>query len=189
MITVKGTTSDKELLQQIWDKYQTANHDSKLDLFREALMVAIPALREAGHDTQIIFQLLLELEKLKDGVAQGPLITESPKNRPPDFALKLRQRHAALAVELYKLMGHKIEDACDFVSEEIGVDAGTIKNWRYRKPLDYAKTRDQYKSEFAEEIQMIKIHRRLTKDKGGGSARAPRMGEMLQLHLKHAKNY
>ena len=89
MITVKGTTSDKELLQQIWDKYQTASNDSKLDLFREALMAAIPALREAGHDTQIIFQLLLELEKLKDGVAQGPLITESPNNRPPDFALKL----------------------------------------------------------------------------------------------------
>ena len=121
-------------------------------------MAAIPALREAGHDTQIIFQLLLELEKLKDGVAQGPLTTESPNNRPPDFALKLRKRHAALAVELYKLMGHKIEDACDFISEEIGVDAGTIKNWRYRKPLDYAKTRDQYKSEFGEEIQMIKIH-------------------------------
>ena len=54
------------------------------------------------------------MEKLKDGVTQGPLITESPNNRPPDFALKLRQRHAALAVELYKLMGHKIEDACDF---------------------------------------------------------------------------
>ena len=36
---------------------------------------------------------------------------------------------------------------------------------------------------------MIKIHRRLTKDKGGSSARAPRMEEMLRLHLKQAKNY
>jgi len=189
MIAVKGTTVDKALLQQIWDKYQTANNESKLDLFREALLAAIPALREAGHDTQIIFQLLLELEKLKDGVAQGALITESPSNRPPDFALKLRQRHAALAVDLYKLMGHKIEDACDFVSEEIGVDAGTIKNWRYKKPLDYTKTRDDYKSIFSEEIQMIRLYKRLTKNKGGSTASAPRMEKMLQLHLKWAKNY
>ena len=71
----------------------------------------------------------------------------------------------------------------------MGVDAGTRKNWRYKKPLDYAKTRDEYKSEFNEEIQMIKIHRRLTKNKGGSSARAPRMEEMLRLHLEHAKNY
>jgi hypothetical protein len=189
MATSKGKTVDKELLQQIWDKYQTAGNDSKLDLFREALMAAIPALREAGQDTQIIYQLLLELEKLKDGVAQGPLITESPINRPPDFPLKLRQRHAALAVELYKLMGHKIEDACDFVGQEIGVDGGTIKNWRYRKPLDYAKTRDDYKSIFSEEIHMIRLYKRLTKNKRGGKARAPSMERMLQLHLQWAKNY
>ena len=189
MIAVKGTTVDKALLQQIWDKYQIANNESKLDLFREALMAAIPALSEAGHDTQIIYQLLLELEKLQDGVAQGPLITESPINRPPDFALKLRQPNAALAVELYKLMGQKVEDACDLVSKEIGVDADTIKNWRYRKPPDYAKTRDEYKTIFSEEIQMIRLHKRLTKNKDGGKASAPRMEKMLQLHLKWAKNY
>ena len=152
-------------------------------------MAAIPALSEAGHNTQIIYQLLLELEKLQDGVAQGPLITESPINRPPDFALKLRQRNAALAVELYKLMGQKVEDACDLVSKEIGVDADTIKNWRYRKPPDYAKTRDEYKTIFSEEIQMIRLHKRLTKNKGGSKASAPRMEKMLQLHLKWAKNY
>ena len=100
-----------------------------------------------------------------------------------------RQRHAALAVDLYKLMGHKIEDACDFVSEEIGVDAGTIKNWCYKKPLDYTKTRDDYKSMFSGEMQMIRLYKRLIKSKDGGKASAPRMGKMLQLHLKFAKNY
>lgn len=55
---------------------------------------------------------------------------------------------AALAIKLNKLMGHRIENACNLVNEEIGVGADTTKNWRYRRPLDYAKTLVNYKSIF-----------------------------------------
>ena len=41
-------------LDDIWQRYQEANIDTKLDLLREALMVAIPHMRDAGENPRIL---------------------------------------------------------------------------------------------------------------------------------------
>ena len=160
-------------LDDIWQRYQEANLDTKLDLLREALMVAIPHMRDAGENPRILHELLLELERKKDGASKGVLDPIPPDNRPRDFAAHLKKRNASLAVQIHFLLGKKLGEACELVSAEIGVAQSTIKRWRYGKPLDYEETAIFYQSLISEEHRL--------------RAGEPYLRDMLQMHLEYAK--
>ena len=90
-------TTERTSLDDIWRRYQEANLDIKLDLLREALMVAIHTVRDSGQNPRILHELLLELERKKDGASKGVLDPIPPDNRPRDFAAHLKKRNASLA--------------------------------------------------------------------------------------------
>ena len=160
-------------LDDIWQRYQAANLDTKLDLLREALMVAIPHMRDAGENPRILHELLLELERKKDGASKGVLDPIPPDNRPRDFAAHLKKRNASLAVQIHFLLGKKLGEGCELVSAEVGVAASTIKRWRYNKPLDYEETAIFYQNLILEEH--------------GYKTGELYLKKMLQIHLEYAK--
>ena len=70
----------------LWENFKAAKgNEAKLELFREAVIASKLVLEENGHNSRIIYELLLELERLKDGFSQGPLNPPSPSNRPKDI--------------------------------------------------------------------------------------------------------
>ena len=83
-------TTETRSLDDILQRSQEANLDTELDLLREALMVAIPQMRDAGQNQRTLYELLLELERKKDGSSKGVLDPVPPDKRPRDFAAHLK---------------------------------------------------------------------------------------------------
>ena len=163
---------EKDFLENIWNMYQSADRNTKLNLFSEALIASKLVLAEHGHNPRIIHELILELERKKDGVSQGVLDPKAPDNRPKDFAASLRQRNAALAVEIQIIFGDTVVSSCQKVASKIGADYEAIMRWRKRKPLDFQETRAIYQD--------------LAGDKASLNANKRHLQNLLQLHLKYA---
>ena len=158
----------------LWENFKAAKgNEAKLELFREAVIASKLVLEENGHNSRIIYELLLELERLKDGFSQGPLNPPSPSNRPKDIKAQNKHRHAVLAVEIYMLMGRKLDAACELVGEEVKYAGETVKRWRRDKPLDCKETIELYQAWLHEEHNQEKKREFLT--------------EKLKLHLELAK--
>ena len=145
-------TINDNFFDDLWKNFKAAKGDeAKLELFKEAMIASKLVLEENGHNSRIIYELLLELERLKDGFSQGPLNPSSPSNRPKDIKAQNKHRHAVLAVEIYMLMGHKLDEACELVGEEVKYAGETVKRWRRDKPLDFTETIELYQACLDEE--------------------------------------
>lgn len=143
----------KEDYETLWEEYKNSNYDRKLALLRESILTSMELCRRNEiENPRILFEFLLEIERKIDGFDQGVFATKSPGGRPKDFLAKNKQRHAALAIEINILLGSKVNDACILVAEKLNLDAETIKRWRYRKPLDFAETKELY-------VQMMRDNR------------------------------
>lgn len=160
-------------LDDIWQRYQKANLDAKLDLFLETLSVVTLAMSANGQNTRILHELMLELEKKKDGVSQGVLDPISPDNRPKNFGELSKKRHAALAVQIHFLLGKKLDEACELISAELGFAADTIRRWRYSNLLDYEETALFYEN--------------LINEENGKEVNKAYLNLMLQMHIDYAK--
>lgn len=165
-------TEQKDLktgYETLWEKYKNSNYDQKLTHLRDSILLSMELCRRNEIDTpRILFEFLLEIERKIDGFDQGVLATKSPGGRPKDFFAKVKQRHAALAIEINVLLGSKVNDACSLVAEQINADAETIKRWRQRKPLDFTNSKELY-------AEMISENRR------------NELHDALQLHYELAK--
>ena len=167
-------TIHDNFFDELWENFKAAKGDEvKLELFKEAVIASKLVLEENGHNPRIIYELLLELERLKDGFSQGPLNPPSPSNRPKDIKAQNKHRHAVLAVEIYLLMGRKLEEACELVGEEVRYAGETVKRWRRDKPLDFTETLERYRARLQEEHNQEKKMEFLT--------------EKLRTHLDLAK--
>ena len=144
----------KTAYETLWEDYKNSNYDQKLTHLRDSILLSMELCRRNEIDTpRILFEFLLEIERKIDGFDQGVLATKSPGGRPKDFFSKVKQRHAALAIEINILMGSKVNDACLLVAQQINANAETIKRWRHRKPLDFLETKELY-------TQMMRENRR-----------------------------
>ena len=156
-------TIHDNFFDEIWEKFKAAKGDEvKLELFKEAVIASKLVLEENGHNPRIIYELLLELERLKDGFSQGPLNPPSPSNRPKDIKAQNKHRHAVMAVEIHLLMGRKLEEACEIVGEEVKYAGETVKRWRRDKPLDLTETIKLYREWLEEEHNQDKQMKFLT---------------------------
>lgn len=167
-------TIDNNFFDSLWESFKAAKSDEvKLELFKEAVIASKLVLEENGHNSRIIYELFLELERQKDGFSQGPLNPPSPSNRPKDIKAQNKHRHAVLAVEIYLLMGRKLEEACELVGEEVKCAGETVKRWRRDKPLDFIETVELYQTLLKEEHNQEKVREFLA--------------EKLKVHLDLAK--
>lgn len=167
-------TIHDNFFDSLWENFKTAKGDkAKLEIFKESLIASKIVLEDNGHNSRIIYELLLELERLKDGFSQGPLNLPSPSNRPKDIKAQNKHRHAVLAVEIYLLMGRKLEEACELVGGEVKCAGETVKRWRRDKPLDFVETVELYQTLLEEEYNQEKKREFLA--------------EKLRLHLDLAK--
>ena len=72
-------TKSDNLFDDLWENFKSAKGDEvRLELFKEAMIASKLVLEENGHNSRIIYELLLELERLKDGFSQGPTTSSSP---------------------------------------------------------------------------------------------------------------
>ena len=155
------TINDK-FFYNLWQNFKAAKGDkAKLELFREAVIASKLVLEENGNNSRIIHELLLELERQKDGYSLGPLNPKKPK-RPKDFLALTKRRNAVVALELYRLMGKTVDEACELVGPEVKRLGQTVKRWRRDKPADCAEVVEQYKDWLENEFNVDKRNKFLS---------------------------
>lgn len=155
------TISDN-FFDDLWESFKAAKGDqAKLELFREAVIASKLVLEEKGHNSRIIHELLLELERQKDGYSFGPLNPKKPK-RPKDFLALTKRRNAVVAVELHRLMGKTVDEACELVGPEVKRLGQTVKRWRRDTPADCAEVVEQYKDWLENEFSLDKKNKFLS---------------------------
>ena len=155
-------TINNNFFDDLWENFKVAKGDeAKLELFKEAMIASKLVLEENGHNSRIIYELLLELERQKDGYTLGPLNPKRPK-RLRDFLALTKRRNAVVAVELHRLMGKTVDEACELVGPEVKRRGQTVKRWRRDKPADCAEVVEQYKDWLENEFSLDKKNKFLS---------------------------
>lgn len=155
-------TIDNNFFDGLWENFKAAKgNEAKLELFKEAVIASKLVLEENGYNSRIIYELLLELERQQDGYSHGPLNPKKPK-RLKDFLALTKRRNAVVAVELYRLMGKTVDEACELVGPEVKRLGQTVKRWRRDKPSDCAEVVEHYKDWLEGEYNLDKKNKFLS---------------------------
>ena len=74
-------TINENFFDDLWENFKAAKSDEvRLELFKEAVIASKLVLEENGHNSRIIHELLLELERQKDGILLALLIQRNQKD-------------------------------------------------------------------------------------------------------------